>query len=234
MTYPDFEKALSKPRIGRFLLAVNGDNNKAIQLYKLNIQLSQTLYGLLSIFEVTLRNNIDQHYRQHFNDNEWLKNQCGQSGMFSHPSFAKYGFESRTKVLTTIAQLGKRYNHDRLVAELSFGFWTYMFAPIQFRVGGQGLHKIFLSRPKGTTQKLIFNELDEIRKLRNRIAHHEPLCFDKQHQIFTDHTMTTYSFIIKQVDWLGYEHNELYLELDNTTKIMTAIDGQKSSAANKT
>lgn len=84
MTYPDFEKALSKPRIGRFLLAVNGDYNKAIQLYKLNIQLSQTLYGLLSIFEVTLRNNIDQHYRQHFNDNEWLKNQCGQSGMFSH------------------------------------------------------------------------------------------------------------------------------------------------------
>ncbi|OFY66998.1 MAG: hypothetical protein A3H98_08870 [Bacteroidetes bacterium RIFCSPLOWO2_02_FULL_36_8] len=130
MNYLDFEKALSKPRLGRFLFAVNGNHEKAINLYKLNIQLSQTLYGLLSIFEVTLRNHIDQHYRKHYNDNEWLKNQCGQGGMFSHPMFTKYGFETRTKVLTTLAQLGTRYNHDRLVAELSFGFWTYMFASI--------------------------------------------------------------------------------------------------------
>ena len=52
--------------------------------------------------------------------------------------------------------------------------------PIQFMVGGQGLHKINVTRPKGTTQKLIFNELDEIRSLRNRIAHHEPLCLNRR------------------------------------------------------
>lgn len=99
--------------------------------------------------------------------------------MFSHPSFSRHGFDSRTRILTTIAQLGNRYTHDRLVAELSFGFWTYMFAPIQFRVGGQGLHRIYTNRPRGTSQSKIFNELDEVRNLRNRIAHHEPLCFDK-------------------------------------------------------
>ncbi len=223
MTYIDFEIALSKPRIGRFLLATKGDQNKALRLYKHNIQLSQTLFGLLCIFEVTLRNHIDMHYRNHFNDNEWLKSNCGQGGMFSHPTFAKYGFESRTKILTTFAQLGKRYNHDRLVAELSFGFWTYMFAPIQFIVGGQGLHKIYVNRPKGTTQKLIFNELDEIRSLRNRIAHHEPLCFDRQHQIFTNHTKATYYYIIKHTIWLGYDPNKLYLGLDETLNIIETI-----------
>lgn len=226
MIYSDFEIAFSKPRIGRFLLAVNGDQDKALHLYKQNIQLSKALFGLLSIFEITLRNQIDQYYRKHFNDNEWLKNNCGQGGFFSHPSFSKYGFESRTKVLTTFAQLGKRYNHDRLVAELSFGFWTYMFAPIQFVVGGQGLHKIYINRPKATAQKLIFNELDKIRSLRNRIAHHEPLCFDRHHKIFTDHTKTAYECIVKQTTWLGYNPDELYLGLDETLRIINAINNE--------
>jgi len=44
MNYLDFEKALSKPRLGRFLFAVNGNHEEAINLYKLNIQLSQTYF----------------------------------------------------------------------------------------------------------------------------------------------------------------------------------------------
>ena len=227
MKYNDFEIALSKPRIGRYLLAANGDVNKALRLYKQNIKLSQTLFGLLSIFEVTLRNHIDQYYRKHFNDNEWLKNNCIESGIFSHQSFSKSGFESRTKILTTLAQLGKRYNHDRLVAELGFGFWTYMFAPIQFMVGGQALHKIFINRSKATTQKQIFNELDQIRSLRNRIAHHEPLCFDNHHKIFTKHTETTYHCIIKQTIWLGYDSDKLFLDLDETQKVLTIIENER-------
>ena len=102
-----------------------------------------------------------------------------------------------------------------------------MFAPIQFMAGGQGLHKIFNQRPKGTTQKLIFNELDEIRSLRNRIAHQEPLCFDKHHRIFTDHTKTTYDYIIKETVWLGFDPNELYLGLDETMKIITTIENER-------
>jgi hypothetical protein len=227
MNYYDFETALSKPRIGRFLLAAKGEKAKALHLYKLNIQLSQTLFGLLSIFEVTLRNHIDQYYKTYFNDYEWLKNNCEANGMFNHPSFEKSSFESKAKILTTIIQLGNRYNHDRLVAELSFGFWTYMFAPIQFMAGGQGLHKIFIERPKGTTQKNIFNELDQIRSLRNRIAHHEPLCFDKQHNIYVSHTNTTYRHLIKHTNWLGYNPNKLFLDLDETLKILTNIENEK-------
>ncbi len=228
MDYKDFEKALSKPRIGRFLIAANQDKKKALRIYRLNIELSQTLFGLLGIFEVTIRNLIDQHYKVKLDDNEWLKNQCGQGGFFSHPSFAKYGFETRTNILTTIAKLGNRYTHDRLVAELSFGFWNYMFAPIQFLVGGQGLHKIYINRLKGTNQKQIFNELDEIRNLRNRIAHHEPLCFNSQNFIFTERTKITYELILKHTKWLGFEPHRLYLNLDNSTEILKRIDVEKT------
>jgi len=224
MRYSDFERALSKPRIGRFLIAAKQDKEKALLIYRQNIELSKALFGILSIFEVAIRNHIDLFYQVKFNDNEWLKNQCGQGGMFSHPSFSKYGFDTRTKILTTISKLGKRYTHDRLVAELSFGFWNYMFAPIQFLVGGQSLHKIYINRPKGINQKQLFNELDEIRNIRNRIAHHEPLCFDSNNEIHTEKTRNTYEILIKHTDWLGFEHTKLYYELDNTIDILSKID----------
>jgi len=43
MQYTDFEKALSKPRIGRFLIAAKQDKEKAPGLYRQNIELSKTL-----------------------------------------------------------------------------------------------------------------------------------------------------------------------------------------------
>jgi len=129
--------------------------------------------------------------------------------------------------LTTISRLGNRYTHDRLVAELSFGFWNYMFAPIQFLVGGQGLHKIYVNRDKGTSQKQIFNELDEIRNIRNRIAHHEPLCFNSKNLIFTEQTKITYELILQHTEWLGFDPDKLYLNLDNTTEILKRIDLEK-------
>ncbi|MBD0333570.1 MAG: hypothetical protein ICV66_13060 [Chitinophagaceae bacterium] len=183
MTYSDFERAFSPPRLGRFLLAAKGDQQKVLHLYKLNIQLSECLFGIMSIFEIVLRNHIGQYYRHYFGDNEWLKNQ--------------------------------------------FGFWTYMFSPIQFRVGGQGLHRIYINRPKGTSQSQIFNELDEVRSLRNRIAHHEPVSFDKLHQVYTGHTRAIHSYIIKHIEWLGYTSWELLLGLDETPQILKQVDNLK-------
>lgn len=84
-----------------------------------------------------------------------------------------------------------------------------------------------MKRPKGTSQSQIFNELDEVRNLRNRIAHHEPLCFDKFHSIHTDHTRTTHSYILKHIQWLGYDSGELLLEIDKASEILTQINAYK-------
>lgn len=227
MDYNDFEKVLSKPRLGRFLIAANQNKDKALRMYRQNIELSKALFGLLSIFEVAIRNYIDKHYQAKFGDYEWLKNQCAHRGIFSHPSFLKYGFEPRIKILTTVTKLGNRYTHDRLVAELSFGFWIYMFAPIQFFVGGQSLHKIYENRPKGTSQKQIFKELDEIRSLRNRIAHHEPLVFNSKDHLSTAQTAKTYEIILKHTGWLGFNPSKIYHKLDNMEELLNQINAEK-------
>jgi hypothetical protein len=52
MNYDDYEKYLSKPRLGRYKRACGGNEQKAFDLYIMNIEISKKFYGVLSLFEV--------------------------------------------------------------------------------------------------------------------------------------------------------------------------------------
>lgn len=71
MIFNDFEQALSPERLRRYLDACNNDTRKAMTLYRYNLRLSQEMFTILSCFEVTLRNAIDQHLRLSLG-NDWL------------------------------------------------------------------------------------------------------------------------------------------------------------------
>jgi hypothetical protein len=78
--------------------------------------------------------------------------------------------------------LGTTYTHGKLVAGLGFGFWRYLFAQHQYQYAGSTLLQIFPAKPRSTAtmqynQRFVFNQLDNVNKIRNRIAHHEPICF---------------------------------------------------------
>ena len=196
MTYPDFQAALSAVRLNRYLTAVSGDANKALALYRLNIQLSGCFYGLISVVEVCLRNRIDAHYSGQFADPEWLKNQCTGSGFLNNPVFKAGGFKSRKNVDTAIRNLGVKYTHDRLVASMTPGFWINLFASLQFRLAAQTLHRCFVARPKGTRPKDLYNQLDDLLRFRNRIAHAEPICFNAAHGKDTTYAQANYHQLI--------------------------------------
>jgi hypothetical protein len=76
MKYEEYERALSIPRTGKYLLACNEDKNKALILYRYNIKLSQKFYGLLGVLEVVLRNAIDAPFKAQLGDNNWIENQA--------------------------------------------------------------------------------------------------------------------------------------------------------------
>jgi len=227
MKYEDYEKVLSHARLSRFLKACNGDKQKALQLYRLNIKLSQNFFAILCMFEVALRNAIDIHFINHFQDKEWLKNQCLGKGFLNNPAFQTGRFKSKKKVDSAIRELGVRYTHDRVIASLSFGFWDNLFAPIQFRLSGQNLHKIFPNRVKGTQQKQIFNELNVVLEFRNRAAHHEPICFNGSQFIDLSNAKHTYSLIIKMIEWLAIDNERFLKDLDNTNQIVSEIESLK-------
>ena len=70
MKYKDFENAFSAARLNKYKNACGGNTNKALTLYRHNVKLCQKFYGVLNIFEIILRNAINQHYTAHFNDVE--------------------------------------------------------------------------------------------------------------------------------------------------------------------
>jgi hypothetical protein len=196
MNYSDYERHLSEPRLNKYKSACGGDERKVLALYMLNIEISKKFYGILSLFEVALRNAINEHYRNHFSDDDWISNQAN-SGFFAEPKKESI-FKEKKKLLTM-----KSYSSDRLVAVLSFGLWIDMFSSHCFNKGNQTLLKIFPDRQKGVNQKFIYKELNEIRIFRNRIAHHEAICFDKQGQISAVYTKNIWELIQKYTYFLG-------------------------------
>lgn len=208
MKYSDYETAFSPARLSRYLNACGGDNNKALILYRHNVKLCQKFYGVLSLFEVVLRNAINEHYKRHFGDDNWIMAWISEGMSDGCPQLADV--ERHIERLSG----NKKYTHDRLVSSVSFGFWTYLFNKRPFRTGGQSLLAIFPKRTKGLGRKEIYKELMEIKEFRNRIAHHEPICFDADGNKDVNFARDNYDRILKYVNFLGYNKNELFYGLD--------------------
>ena len=220
MKYPEYEKAFSPARLNKYLKACNGDTTAALTLYRHNIKLCQKCYGILNVFEVVLRNAINEHYKALFVDPDWVRNQLKAGGMLeSHPQ--------RVAVSQTIADLDKKgcYTNDRVVSSVSLGFWTYLFTKEPYKNGGKTLLKIFPSKTKGQGQREIYNELQAVKSFRNRIAHHEAICFDATGTKSTAGVRANYALVIKYIQFLGYPEDHLYYGLDVLPdNIMQKID----------
>jgi hypothetical protein len=63
----------------------------------------------------------------------------------------------------------------KVIAELTFGFWYYLTVSMfEHSLWVPYLHKSF--QPRKAPKRSVFNQqIDKIRQLRNRIAHHEPI-----------------------------------------------------------
>lgn len=220
MKYQDFENAFSKARLNRYLNACNGKAGSALILYRQNIKLCQKFYGILNIFEIVLRNAINDHYKAYFSDNDWIKHQLKPGGMLeNHPHFSV--------VKSTIKNLEKmgRYTNDRIVSSVSLGFWTHLFSRKPFALGGKSLLKIFPERDKGLGQRVIYNEIQVIKSFRNRIAHHEAICFDASGTKNTINAKGQWALVIKYMRFMKFQETKLLWGLDTLpNKTIKRID----------
>lgn len=105
-----------------------------------------------------------------------------------------------------------------------------MYAKQQFNATGKCLLAVFPNKPKSTkeeniNQSYIYNELGSINILRNRIAHHEPICFDKaKRSIDTTYVRLKYGQIMKLYNWMGIDGRALLYGLDHVENICDQID----------
>jgi len=113
---------------------------------------------------------------------------------------------------------------------MEFGVWKYMFSGPQFRATGKKLLKVFPNKPKSSAaiqfnNQFIFNELDAINRLRNRIAHHEPICFMLDSEtISTAYLKNCYTRTVMLLSWMGIDAKSLLYGLDHISQLTAKID----------
>jgi hypothetical protein len=159
----ELEKTLSAERLRPYLSLAKGERQRAIKLYERNTSLSQSLYGVLQGLEVTVRNAFHSTLSKSLKDPKWY-----DSWQLAAPQL-----DQLRRAKSSLARESKPLDPGRIVAELSFGFWTGLTGPGYAALWNGHLVKAF---PNRTLQRVTAHQrLDEIRKLRNRVAHHEPI-----------------------------------------------------------
>lgn len=164
-------KTLSNPRFSTYLQHSNNDKRKALQLYQWNLELSSAFIIPLHLLEISIRNAVVEGIET-VHTKRWAWN---QGYIRSLPDSG--GYNAR-RDLQKIAN--KYHTSGKVVAELKFVFWEKMFTSRHDGlIWNAHINQVFPDAPSSlTTQELrekIYRNIVIIRKLRNRIAHHEPI-----------------------------------------------------------
>ncbi|MCX6378998.1 MAG: Abi family protein [Armatimonadetes bacterium] len=164
------------------------ENKKdALALYLWNMALCEALYPVLQCIEVALRNTI----------HDALSKARSQKWYDEAGFLLPVELERVASAKAELDRNRKPHDHCRVVAELTFGFWASLFAapyeksffilvaPLAFaRVPRKNRNRAFLSA-----------RIQEIRKIRNRVFHHEP--------IWNDDLMREYLDMMELLKWLS-------------------------------
>lgn len=225
MKFKDFEAVMSPERMSRYVAATGGNTSKAMTLYRKNLKLSNEMFILISCFEVALRNQIDSHYKAQMGP-DWLRDSISPSGIFTSPSCR----HAHKVISNGLSRIGPKYTHPKLVAEMDFGFWRYLFAQPQFLAARQTLLRIFPGKPSSTklvqyNHTYVFAHLAKINHTRNRVAHHEPICFLPGKPIKdSSFARQHYLLVQQQFNWMRIDPGALLYGLDRILKTCSEID----------
>ena len=234
MKFRDFRQYFSPARVNRYLLATGNSPGRTVKLYKANLKTSQAFHPLLGVFEVVFRNKLNDILTSHFTDPDWIINQ--KTGFMSDISlrftYKRTGQQKTNDFLKKeINKAEKRLQKTRtpitsgkIIAEQTLGFWTDLFEVHHYRLLKGKPIQIFHSLPGGHGRKEVNDELDKVRRFRNRINHNEPICFSGNTIDFTE-ALEVHKSITNLLTWIDPEIIKLISDID---KVKKTIDKSKT------
>lgn len=168
--YGALEECLSADRFRPYALSCQGDQEQALRLYELNTKVSASLYEPLQTLEVALRNRF-HHYLSATYGEWWFDRGDVIWELFQRRRIADAHLD--------LAKDKKEITPGRVIASLMFGFWTaclsHHYEQALWRKGG--LAKAFQAAGAKPSRNVVNRMLGPVRKIRNRIAHHEPVLY---------------------------------------------------------
>jgi hypothetical protein len=163
------ESLLSEARLGPYLAATDGSLTSALGLYQWNAQISSAFHEALHYVEVGLRNAMDKQLAT------WAI-QLGAAAPWYRDRLLPLTPPTRSKIegaRINATRGGQPELHGKVVAELMLGFWWSLLSDEYNRRLWQPCLRYAFDGP--VRRARLHSELDELRRLRNRIAHHEPI-----------------------------------------------------------
>jgi hypothetical protein len=168
---------LSVPRVGTYETAtttLRDDDPSAIALYAWNAAISSAMLAPLHICEVVVRNAVADAIEGLYGP-RWPWS-AGLERSLSRP-LQPWLYDPRRDLENTRR---RQTTTGKVIPELKFVFWQQMFdSRHEARIWNRQLCRVFpnLNGTKTVTvlRQEIHDSLEEIRTLRNRIAHHEPI-----------------------------------------------------------
>ncbi|MHB9860005.1 hypothetical protein [Streptomyces sp. YIM S03343] len=162
--------SISAERFKPFLDECDGDALVALRLYCWDGEISRAFLGILRDFEVAMRNSF--HAK--------LSGRYGRTDWWDSPR-VRLTTKGREQVHGAQRDLGREYGSgysaDDMVAKLTLGFWVGLTGRglnYEMQFWNPALRHTFRGYQgrRGALQQ----QLDYVRKFRNRIGHHERIC----------------------------------------------------------
>jgi len=170
----ELPKVISAPRFATYLQAKGNDLEQALSLYHWNLSVSSAFIVPLQLCEVAVRNGIVEVLEKVHGPNWPWSN--GFLRSLPKPKRPKdYNPEDNLRAVAS-----RQPTAGKVVADLNFAFWERLFTVGQeARLWLPHMRAAFPGVPSSTSIPLAraaaHGDLVAIRRLRNRIAHHEPI-----------------------------------------------------------
>lgn len=158
--------------MARYYSLYPNNENRAKTHYECNLMLSESLYISLSVLEVTLRNALSKELMIMAGREDWY------SSFINIPelnSLNRYVIEASQHISSRREQI----TPSKITAELTLGFWVSLLNSEYERILWHSLRRAFPFLPRQERQRRnVSAPLNTFRRLRNRIYHNEPICWN--------------------------------------------------------
>ncbi len=180
------------------------DPTLKLSYYLWNMALSESLYPTIQCLEVALRNSLFDNIQQLTGVQNW----------FDSPDLlADNELKIISRAKTNLTRDRKPLEPNRIIAELNFGFWTSLFNKrYEQKLWPKIIKSTFPFMPKKhRTRKTLSERFNKVRKLRNRIFHHEPIWHWRDLKI-------QHQQIIDAIGWINPELKSVIVLIDRFPK----------------
>ena len=206
-------------------------------LYYANMKIAQAFHPLLSSFEVILRNQLHYALAHHFSDGNWIISQ--KVGFMVDSSLTYINKRTKKKVtndyiLREVQKAEKKISDrkvkittGRVIAEQTLGFWNSFYEVHHYALLSGVPCTIFRKLPTGYGRKQINDIILQVRKMRNRINHNEPICFVNRKCDFS-YVRDMYKTISEFLTWIDPEIMPSLKEVDKVLKVIDKEEAKQN------